>query len=66
MADYVFRSKQQKADFIFWTCQELCSSVRNCEGKRPFGRPRRKWVGNVNMNHKEKVCKYEDLINIFS
>jgi len=26
------------------------------EGKRPFGRPRRKWEDNIKMNLQEVVC----------
>jgi hypothetical protein len=28
-------------------------SVRNPEGKRPLGRPRRRWVDNIKMNFRE-------------
>jgi hypothetical protein len=27
--------------------------VKNPEGKRPLGRPRRRWVGNIMMDHGE-------------
>jgi len=32
------------------------------EGKRPLGRPRRRWVDNIRMNLQEVVCGYMDWI----
>jgi len=34
------------------------------EGKRPLGRPRRRWVGNVKMNLQEVGCGYMDWIGL--
>jgi hypothetical protein len=35
-------------------------SVGKPEGKRPLGRPRRRWEGNINMDLQEVGCgKYE-------
>ena len=32
------------------------------EGKRPLGRSRRRWVGNIRMNLQEVGCRYMDWI----
>jgi len=34
------------------------------EGKRPLGRPRRRWVGNIRMDLQEVGCGYMDLIGL--
>jgi hypothetical protein len=34
------------------------------EGKRPLGRPRRRWKGNMNMNVKEVGCGGMDWIEL--
>jgi len=34
------------------------------EGKRPLGRPRRRWVNNVRMDHQEVGCGYMDWIGL--
>jgi len=34
------------------------------EGKRPLGRPRRKWVNNVKMDLQEVGCGYMDWIGL--
>ena len=34
------------------------------EGKRPLGRPRRRWVDNIRMDHQEVVCGYMDWIGL--
>ena len=34
------------------------------EGKRPLGRPRRRWVDNVRMNLQEVGCGYMDWIGL--
>jgi hypothetical protein len=36
--------------------------VRKPEGKRPLGRPRRRWEDNVRMELQEVGCVYEDWI----
>jgi hypothetical protein len=38
--------------------------VGNPEGKRPLGRPRRRWVDNVRMDHGEVGCGDEDWIGL--
>ena len=34
------------------------------EGKRPLGRPRRRWVNNIRMDPQEVGCGYVDLIGL--
>jgi len=34
------------------------------EGKRPLGRPRRRWVDNIRMDPQEVGCGYMDLIGL--
>ena len=34
------------------------------EGKRPLGRPRRRWVDNIRMDLQEVGCGYGDLIGL--
>ena len=34
------------------------------EGKRPLGRPRRRWVDNIKMNLQEVECGYMDWIEL--
>jgi len=34
------------------------------EGKRPLGRPRRRWVDNIRMNLQEVECGYVDWIGL--
>ena len=34
------------------------------EGKRPLGRPRRRWVDNIRMDLKEVECGYMDWIGL--
>jgi len=34
--------------------------VRKPEGKRPLGRPRRRWVDNIRMDLQEVGCEYMD------
>jgi hypothetical protein len=34
------------------------------EGKRPLGRPRRRWEDNVRMDLQEVVCGFEDWIGL--
>jgi len=35
------------------------------EGKRPVGRPRRRWVDNIRMDLQEVGCVYMDWIRLF-
>ena len=34
------------------------------EGKRPLGRPRRRWVDNIRMDLQEVGCEYVDWIGL--
>ena len=34
------------------------------EGRRPLGRPRRRWVDNIRMDLEEVVCRYMDWIGL--
>ena len=34
------------------------------EGRRPLGRPRRRWVDNIRMDHQEVGCGYIDWIGL--
>jgi len=34
------------------------------EGKRPLGRPRRRWVDNIRMDLQEVGCEYKDWIGL--
>ena len=34
------------------------------EGRRPLGRPRRRWVDNIRMDLQEVVCGYMDWIGL--
>ena len=34
------------------------------EGKRPLGRPRRRWVNNIRMDLQEVGCEYVDWIGL--
>ena len=34
------------------------------EGKRPLGRPRRRWVDNIRMDLQDVGCGYEDWIGL--
>jgi len=34
------------------------------EGRRPLGRPRRRWVDNIRMDLQEVVCVYMDWIGL--
>ena len=38
--------------------------VRNPEGKRPLGRPRRRWEDNIKMDHPEVGCGSMDWIDV--
>ena len=38
--------------------------VRKPEGKRPLGRPRRRWVDNIGMDVQEVGCGYVDWIGL--
>jgi len=38
--------------------------VEKSEGKRPLGRPRRRWVDNIKMDLQELGCGYMDWIGL--
>jgi len=38
--------------------------VGKTEGKRPLGRPRRRWVDNIRIDHQEVGCGYMDWIGL--
>jgi hypothetical protein len=38
--------------------------VGKTEGKRPLGRPRRRWEGNVKVDLKERYCENMDWIEL--
>jgi len=38
--------------------------VGKSEGKRPLGRPRRRWVDNIRMDLQEAECGYVDWIGL--
>ena len=38
--------------------------MRKPEGKRPLGRPRRRWVDNIKMDLQEVGCGYMDCIGL--
>jgi len=38
--------------------------VGNPEGKRPLGKPRRRWVDNIRIDLREVVCGYMDWIGL--
>jgi len=38
--------------------------VGKSEGKRPLGRPRRRWVDNIRTNLQEVGCEYMDWIGL--
>jgi len=38
--------------------------VGKCEGKRPLGRPRHRWEGNIKMDFQEVGCEGMDWINL--
>ena len=38
--------------------------VGKLEGRRPLGRPRRRWVGNIRMDLQEVGCGYKDWIGL--
>ena len=38
--------------------------VRKPEGRRPLGRPRRRWVDNIRMDLQDVGCEYMDCIRL--
>jgi len=56
---------------VGWACgrmgRERCVYrvlVKKQEGKRPLGRPRRRWVDNIRMDLQEVGCGYMDLFGL--
>jgi hypothetical protein len=54
-----------------WACSTKGEKMNACgilvgkpEGKRPLGRPRRRWVDNIKMNLREIGCGGMDWINL--
>ena len=48
MGGHVARAMERRVVYSVW--------VGKPEGKRPFGKPRRRWDGNVKMDLQEVVC----------
>ena len=42
------------------TCRQKCCA----KGKRPLGRPRRRWVDNIRMDLQEVGCRYINRIGL--
>ena len=55
-AGHVARVDEETVVYMVW--------VDKPEGKRPLGRPRRRWVENIRMDHQEVVCGYMDWIGL--
>ena len=55
-AGHVARMGEERGSYRFL--------VGKPEGKRPLGRPRRRWVGNIRMDLQEVVCGYVDWIGL--
>ena len=55
-AGHVARMGEEKG--VFWVL------VGKPEGKRPLGRPRRRWVDNIRMDLQEVGCGYVDWIGL--
>ena len=47
-----------------WACGAYGVLLEKPEGKRPLGRPRRRWVGNIRMDLQEVGCGYMDWIGL--
>ena len=50
-----------------WICEErgvYMVLVGKLEGKRPLGRPRRRWVDNIRMDLQEVGCGYMDWMRL--
>ena len=50
-----------KANFNFYLNRDLLGKP---EGRRPLGRPRRRWVDNIRMDLQEVGCGYMDWIGL--
>ena len=49
-------------NYIFWSNKQVKFLVGKPEGKRPLGRPRRRWVDNIRMDLQEVGFGYGDWI----
>jgi len=67
--------KKEHLDFIYVQCYADVARmgkergvyrvlVGKPEGKRPLGRPRRRWVDNIRMELQEVGCRYMDWIGL--
>ena len=54
-AGYVARMSEERGSWVL---------VGKPEGKRPLGRPRRRWVDNIRMDLQEVGCGYMDWIGL--
>ena len=52
---------ERKIRILFWILSVL---VGKPEGRRPLGRPRRRWVDNIRMDLQEVGCGYLDWIGL--
>ena len=76
VSDKIFRENQNthlRSVRMRWAGHAACMGeergvcrvlVGKPEGKRPLGRPRRRWVDNIRMDLKEVGCGYMDWIGL--
>jgi hypothetical protein len=55
-AGHVARMGKERGVYRFW--------VGKPEGRRPLGRPRRRWMDNIRMDLQEMGCRYMDWIGL--
>jgi len=55
-AEHVARMREERGAYTFL--------VGKPEGKRPLGRPRRRWVDNIRMDIQDVGCGYVDWIGL--
>jgi len=62
----IISTVHRKLLIIFVYCKKYIYRVfvRKSEGKRPLGRPRRKWEDNIKMDLQEVVCGVMDWIEL--
>jgi len=64
----VIKSRRMRwVGHVAWMGEErgvYCVLVGKLEGKRPMGRPRRRWVDNIRMDLQEVGCGYTDWIGL--
>ena len=56
LVGHVARMGEERGVYRFW--------VGKPEGKRPLGKPRRRWVDNIKMDLQEVGCGYVDWIGL--